>query len=256
MQNRERKAGESVRQMQKARVNALRRKLFWVIVILLGLGGLLPLMNAANVSKTMQVIILAISGSFAVFLFLAINRQADRDSVDVRIAKRGAEGEEQIGALLATLPPDQYHVLHDVTMAYGNIDHVLISKQKGIFLIETKAHSGRISVDNGVLLRDGLPFEKNILRQTTQNVYWLKDYLAAKVGVNVWVNGVIVFSRAFVPYDMKPMNKIAVKNQKFLVQYLSEMPQENTSATLWAMRDRIVHALRDERSAQAFRPKR
>jgi hypothetical protein len=256
MEKRELKAGQSVRQMEQRRRRAIRRQLVFVILILLGLAGLLLAMRAANVPNNIQVVVAAISASFAIFLALAVNRRVDRDSVDVLIAKRGAEGEEAVGALLDELPADQYHVLHDVAIAYGNIDHILISKQKGIFLIETKSHTGSISATDGVLLRDGMPLEKNILGQTTRNVYWLKGYLAAKLGVDVWVNGVIVFSRAFVPYEMPPMNKIAVKNHKFLKQYITEMPNHSKNADLWAMRDRIVQALRDEKAAQAFRLKR
>ena len=58
---------------------------------------------------------------------------------------RGAGGECKVGAILDGLGP-QWHVLHDVALGRGNIDHVLVGPG-GAFTIETKSHSGRISID-------------------------------------------------------------------------------------------------------------
>jgi hypothetical protein len=46
-------------------------------------------------------------------------------------------------------------VIHDVVSPYGNIDHIVLNAQGGIFLIETKAHGGRVSVVDGRLLVNG-----------------------------------------------------------------------------------------------------
>jgi hypothetical protein len=52
---------------------------------------------------------------------------------------RGARGERRVGAILEGLGPD-WHVLHDVSLGRGNIDHVLIGPG-GTFTIETKRSS-------------------------------------------------------------------------------------------------------------------
>jgi Nuclease-related domain len=59
--------------------------------------------------------------------------------------ERGARGERKVGAALDGLGPE-WHTLHDINLGCGNIDHVLVGPA-GTFTVETKSHSGRISVD-------------------------------------------------------------------------------------------------------------
>jgi hypothetical protein len=68
----------------------------------------------------------------------AIELRADRYA-------RGAAGERKVGAILEALGPD-WHVLHDVSLGRGNIDHVLVGPA-GTFTVETKANRGRITID-------------------------------------------------------------------------------------------------------------
>src|SRR5262245_27846690 len=79
-----------------------------------------------------------------------------------RRAVRGAKAEEKIGSLFDHLGED-YLVSHDIASPYGNIDHLVISRQNGVFLIETKAHGGRVSVANGHLLVNGHEPEKDFI---------------------------------------------------------------------------------------------
>jgi hypothetical protein len=58
---------------------------------------------------------------------------------------RGAQGERHVGAILEDLGPE-WHVLHDVSLGRGNIDHVLVGPG-GTFTVETKSHRGRIAVE-------------------------------------------------------------------------------------------------------------
>lgn len=58
---------------------------------------------------------------------------------------RGARAEEQVGALLDSLPPDRWRVVHDATLGRGNVDHIVIGPP-GVFTIETKSHPGPIRV--------------------------------------------------------------------------------------------------------------
>jgi len=41
---------------------------------------------------------------------------------------------------------EDFYVLMELTSPYGNIDHVVIGKFGGLFLIETKSHRGNVSV--------------------------------------------------------------------------------------------------------------
>ena len=107
----------------------------------------------------------------------------------------GAIASEKISALLQNLPADHV-VLHDLDTGRNVIDHLIFRKDGAIFLIETQPHSGIITEQFGELLRDGRPFEQNILRHTNNNVYWLQQFLKARLGSKLWINSAIVFPEA------------------------------------------------------------
>jgi len=109
----------------------------------------------------------------------------------------GAKGKEKIGSLLETLGED-YLVIYDIESPYGNIDHIVINKQSGVFLLETKAHGGRVSVKNGHLLVNGHDPEKDFIAQVLNNTYWLKEKTCNTINVEVWIIAVLVFTNAFV----------------------------------------------------------
>jgi len=114
-----------------------------------------------------------------------------------RRAVTGAMAGEKIVALLKNLPADHV-VLHDLDTGRGNIDHLIIRKDGAIFLIETQSFRGAITEQNGELLRDGRPFAKNLLKQNTNCVYWLQQFLKARLGSKLWINSAIVFPDASV----------------------------------------------------------
>ncbi|HEX6152222.1 MAG TPA: nuclease-related domain-containing protein [Solirubrobacterales bacterium] len=60
---------------------------------------------------------------------------------------RGAEGEEAVGQILESLSETGWHVIHDVSLGRGNIDHVVVGPG-GLFTVETKSHRGKILLDN------------------------------------------------------------------------------------------------------------
>jgi hypothetical protein len=67
---------------------------------------------------------------------------------------KGARGEEMVALLLAALPGG-YHVFHDVSCGEsGGIDHVVVGPN-GLFVIETKCWSGKVTLEGGVLRVDG-----------------------------------------------------------------------------------------------------
>ncbi len=133
-------------------------------------------------------------------------------------AIRGAEAEEGIGSILAALSGD-YLVIHDIATPHGNIDHVVIARQGGVFLIETKAYRGRVSAENGRLLVNGHETEKNFITQAVNNVYWLRKRIRAASGLTVWITAIIVFTNAFVE-PMAPIKGVRVMNKNYLSKAL------------------------------------
>jgi len=57
----------------------------------------------------------------------------------------------------------------------GNLEHVVLLQETGIFLIETKAHEGRISFSGIELEVAGQSPEKDFIAQVHRNTCWLKE---------------------------------------------------------------------------------
>ena len=168
--------------------------------------------------------------------------KANRLMKEERRAIRGAKAEEKIGSFLDTLGED-YLIIHDVVSPYGNIDHVVISKESEAFLIETKAHGGRISAVNGQLLLNGHEPEKDFVAQTLRNTYWLRDRIRAEIGLDVWITPILVFTNAFVE-RMMPIKGVTVTNKRYLIGVLQRRSTIARSLAVWEGRERILAGLR------------
>ena len=77
--------------------------------------------------------------------------------------EQGADGEAATAEVLATLPPG-WISLHDVRWPgrrLANVDHVLIGPG-GVFVIDSKNWTGRITLDGGHLRQNGYSREKSV----------------------------------------------------------------------------------------------
>ena len=167
-----------------------------------------------------------------------VESQMDRKIKEEKRAIRGAKGEERLGAILDQL--DEKHVVfHDVVSPYGNIDHIVVA-ETGVFVIETKAHGGRVSVATGELLVNGHPPEKDFIRQTLRNSYWLKGRILDVTGIEPWINPVIVFTNAFVEPG-RAIKGTTITNKKFLLQTVERLGRRNDkNFKVWSMREKLV----------------
>ncbi len=158
-------------------------------------------------------------------------------------ALRGAEAEEDVAALLESFCQKRHVLIHDVKSAFGNIDHVVLTEAGNIFLIETKGHGGKASLEGQVILVNGKPTEKDFIKQTLSNTYWLKEKLDHIIGNDVWVNSLIVFANAFVakPYKAKG---IGIINKRFLIKTLEDLDRKKASK-LWSHAEEIKASLQE-----------
>lgn len=168
------------------------------------------------ISKDEDIAVLG--GIIIAMILLPTTRELDKYSkLEKRVAK-GAKAEEEIGDILHQLP-DAYAVFHDINSPYGNIDHVVLNKENAIFLLETKSHWGKVTYDGASLLINEKHPEKNFIKQTFHNVFWLKEELRKQTGLNVYVKAVIVFTNAFVEVT-GTIKGISVINKKHLIESL------------------------------------
>ncbi|MBO8161979.1 MAG: NERD domain-containing protein [Thermosipho sp. (in: Bacteria)] len=142
-----------------------------------------------------------------------IDRTIDR-------AMRGAKAEEEVSDILEELPKG-YAVFNDFPCPMGNIDHIIIGPT-GIFVVETKSHSGEITLSpDKKLLRNSKPLEKDFLKQVLEQCFWLKKKLIGPNEKAPFITPIVVFTRAFVKV-YQPVKGVRIVNKKWLVKDIVE----------------------------------
>lgn len=235
-------AGKSTRKMAQSRRR--NTNLILVGVLILAILLALTIQNARA---------LGLGGSAVLGLLILlrvlpdlIDKPIKRRVKEERRADRGAAAEEVVGDLLANLNED-FFVLHDIPSPYGNLDHIVIGKNNGVFLLETKAHGGRVEALQDGLLVNGKPPEKDFIAQALRNTYWLRDEIEKITGSKIWIAPVVVFTNAFVPAS-KPIKGVLVINKKFLLSVLQRQARSSSNlAAVWEVREQLAKHLGEER---------
>lgn len=128
---------------------------------------------------------------------------------------KGAIGEERVSKILEGLP-DTYHVFNDFTVGRYHVDHVVVGPG-GVFSIETKFWSGKVTIEEGALLVDGEPPSRSPLAQTIHEATIVRNALV-RSGWSGLVTPVLTFaSDSFVAHraELKGvivMNSCELKN--------------------------------------------
>jgi Nuclease-related domain len=160
----------------------------------------------------------------------AIGRRIDRSVKEEQRAVRGAKGEELIGTMLEGLA-DRFLVFHDLPSPYGNIDHLVVSKQN-VFLIETKAHGGQVSLVDGQIRINNRSPEKDFIAQVARNTDWLRAELEAKLRTKIWIKPILVFTNAFVE-NPGLIRNIQVIPRIYLLNTISRSSRSGGALKLW-----------------------
>lgn len=229
-------AGQSAREMQKRHYSHRMLILGSILVVgflfFLILGKLL-----GHIHNLVAIIGLGVGLLLVLKVVMSFLESSGKNAKRMEgKAERGAIAEESIGELLDKLPGENL-ILNDVASRFGNIDHIIISRTKGVILVETKSHRGRITAENDNLLIDGKPPEKDFIRQTLNNCYWLKDWIKTNTGLEAWINCVIVFTNGFVTVRGK-IKGVEVINASFFNTYYDRLP-DNQTTTLWDGREKL-----------------
>lgn len=232
-------AGKSTRKM----ANQRRKSALWVAII-----GLMIVFIAALFVLNAKTLGISGIGILALLVFMRIfgnfiEIQVDRKLRLEKRAVRGARAEEKVGELLSELPVEEYYVLNDIESPCGNIDHIIIGKHCGIFLLETKAHGGKVETFGETLLVNGKLPEKDFVSQALRNAYWLRDKIHETIGSKPWVTPVIVFTNAFVP-PTKPIKGVHIVNKKYLLPLLRRVNRPSTILMqIWERKEEIESKL-------------
>lgn len=235
------KAGNSTRRMAQDR----RRTTNLILVGVLILTIILALTN-----QNWQALGLGGGAVLALLVLLRvlpdlIDKPIKRRIKEERRADRGAAAEEVVGDLLEDLG-DDFFMLNDISSPYGNIGHIVIGKNSGVFLLETKAHGGRVEILPDGLLVNGKPPEKDFIAQVLKNTYWLRDEVEKVVGSKVWIIPVVIFTNAFVQMG-KPIKGVHIINKRFMNGILLRQARSNLDLRrVWEAKDQIANNLTED----------
>jgi hypothetical protein len=233
-------AGTSTRLMARTR----RKSATWMAIIEFAVLVFIGLYTMAKYRTWVGggVIVLALVLFVYPILTRLLTRSLDKKLKEEKRAIRGARAEEKIGEMLAELP-EGYFVLHDIGSPYGNIDHIVISRSNGVFLIETKSHGGKITVEGDTLLVNSKLPEKDFIAQALNNSFWLKKEISDLIGPTPWITPILVFTNAFV-VPSKPIKNVRIINKKHLISALTRQGSRNSSNDqIWEQRGKIAKEL-------------
>lgn len=143
----------------------------------------------------------------------------------------GAKG-ENLGLVQALSLPEGYHVFTNVTISYQNYSQetdLIIVGTKGVYIIEVKNHNGKIVGDAEAsqwtqhkIGRGGGRYSKkmnNPVKQVKGQVYKLSKVLKEQ-GINVWVEGVILFTNDGVSVNVQNSSIAILFPAKRLSHYI------------------------------------
>jgi hypothetical protein len=231
-------AGRSTRQMEQDRRQIANLTLVGAIILLILLAFIILKSNVLGFSGGVILI-----GLILMRVMPDLIPSFQHLKKAERRAERGAIAEERVGDILATLGED-FYVLNDIACPYGNIDHLVIGRNSGVFMLETKAHGGRIErLENGLLV-NGKPPEKDFIAQALRNTYWLRDEIKKVTGWQAWITPLIVFTNAFVPAG-RPVKGVQLINKKFLAGKLGQSERiDPLLMKIWEDKEKIESELR------------
>lgn len=123
--------------------------------------------------------------------------------------REGAEAEKQTAKQLRSLlRAGRWSAVHDRASRYGNRDHIVVGPA-GVYLLDTKAPGGIVSVENGVMTvrrreDPGDHYEqRSLARRMRGAAAELADDLGSATGQRPWVTPVVVIWAPFEQHTLK-----------------------------------------------------
>jgi hypothetical protein len=158
---------------------------------------------------------------------------------------------ETIEEILSNLQ-GKHCTFKDVTSRYGNIDYVILSQDRGVFLLETKPHSGRVSVVDCKLRVNGKLPEKDFVAAALRNTYWLIEEIRNVTAMETLVTPLIVFTNASVETG-RSLKGIQFANRETLRATIHR-DGEPIPAQIWEKREQLAAMLNGKPVAAAGEP--
>ena len=215
------------------------RFLEWGVLYILIIGAtwglvFIEVLNWYTKEKTnpWYFVLIAIPVTMFSLIRLACIRQKMRNF------SQGIQGERMVADFLwEHVVPKGYFLLNDITVDFGNIDHVLVGPN-GVFCIETKMLSklegqrNDISVEGGYILVNGARLNRpDPIQQVTRLSRTLEELISKRTQIKVCVNPIVVFpecwfENCYIMYQgVRVLNPAYIRN--FVLKYCKQTLDES-----------------------------
>jgi len=215
----------------RARMNGLLRGLIPLLALVFTAGCLLGLlMPVTPAVRPLIAVALVVSVGGGVWLVGYLRR--------IGTYFKGARGEELVGARLAVLPGG-WHVFHDLSLdSRFDADHVVVGPG-GVFVVETKFWSGRVTVGQGKILVDGSAPSRSPLAQVETAAGTLSTWLAVRLEQAPAVVPILCFAGTRLPDGVARVGNVRVCGDIALAAELMSRNGQLTQDTVAAIVARL-----------------
>jgi len=227
-----------VRRLERRKRAISRIFLFLSLVVLV-------LLAALFIGATLSGETGAVSVATAAVLYIIGDKflgLSDRFSNAAKWASKGAKAEEDVAAILSGFRTEDYFVLNDIRSPTGNVDHLVIARNGGVYIIETKSQTGTVDVQGDELLLNGEIMLGDPILQTLRNAMWLKDKVGEIFGDKPYVTAILLFTNAYVN-ARKPVRNVMISRPQFLHRVLNSSGSTKLGARIWANRKALEQAI-------------
>jgi hypothetical protein len=154
--------------------------------------------------------------SFLLWLISKIKLRTDKFN-------KGLVGENDIDDVFDKLSGEYVYLSEGLNTVRGNIDKIVIGPT-GVWTLEVKSHSGQFTFDGEHLLRNGKTMDKDFLGQAYAEAKTLQEIINSKVGLNVPVQPVVVFSNKYAQarFGLKQYKGVYVIRKDWLIKLITE----------------------------------
>ena len=145
-------------------------------------------------------------------------KELDKQRLDLR---KGAVGEAIVSYILESFP-DDFRVIHDLSTAHGNLDHVVIGPT-GVFAVDAKNWRGVITADgNDEILLNGKPTDKPAVKNFMRNIMCVKEKVKTLSNLETYFHGLLVFTSARVEANWGKTGSVNCITDEQLYDYIVE----------------------------------
>ena len=203
----------------------------YFLFLLFALDLILIILNKTKFATTNPILNITIILITLLLAALVIKR--------LKILDKGLDGETAVRIELEKLPSAFLH-LNDFNYNNKHSADIVVIGPTGVFTLEVKNYKAReITFANGILLKDGHPMEKDVLKQAYGEATHLQTYLKETAQIFVPVHPIVVFTnrRTKIRLGKYPLKDVSVIGISWLNAILSERTQSLTPEQCTAIKD-------------------